>query len=200
LRIGYKSRPTRHLARFDNSVMLLKLGAALLFTALCLASLFGYRTYTKHRDIAETLQWMEQTYNPYENGWGGHGTAETKCEAKCEEVGLDLTFRETLSHRGCQLTTVTTSNRKEDHGLHETFNLRDIDSGSIRLSSNRKLGHVSDVEFATRNNAQVLFYTENINGNGARSEFMMDDAEYAVRFATAFKHSVELCGGQPSKF
>lgn len=180
--------------------MLLKRGIALLVVALCAASLFGYRAYTRHRDLTETLQWMEQTYNPYENGWGGHGNAETKCEAKCEEVGSELTFRETLSSRGCQLSTVTTTNRKEDHGLHETFDLRDIDSGSIRLSSNPTLGHISDVEFATRNNAQALFYTGNINDKGARSDFMMDDAEYAARFAKALKHAVELCGGQPSKF
>ena len=180
--------------------MLLKVGTALLVVALCVASLFGYRTYTRHRDLAETLQWMEQTYNPYENGWGGHGNAETKCEAKCEDVGSELTFRETLSHRGCQLTTVTTSSRKEDHGLHETFNLRDIDPASIRMSSNGTLGHVADVQFATRNNAEALFYTGNINDKGARSEFMIDDAEYAVRFAAAFKHAVGLCGGQPSKY
>jgi hypothetical protein len=32
------------------------------------AVVFGYRAYSRHRDLAETLQWMDLTYNPHEGG------------------------------------------------------------------------------------------------------------------------------------
>jgi hypothetical protein len=48
--------------------MLLKLGVALLVVALCGAAFFGYHAYSRHRDLAETLQWMDLTYNPHEGG------------------------------------------------------------------------------------------------------------------------------------
>jgi hypothetical protein len=110
---------------------MLRKGGMVLLVAMCIASMFGYRTYSRHRDLAEILQWMKQTYNPYENGWGGHGTVVEECDAKCTdtEIGHALIFKETLSYEGCKLSTVTTTNRKEDRGLHETFNLGSIGFG-----------------------------------------------------------------------
>ena len=84
--------------------------------------------------------------------------------------------------------------------MRETFNLRDIDTRSIQLAGKPQLSGVTEVQFATRNDAQVLDYTGNLTAKGIRSEFMMDDAAYATRFAKAFKHAVDLCGGRPSKF
>jgi hypothetical protein len=180
--------------------MLFKLVIALLIVAVFVGAVFGYRAYSRKRDLAETLEWMSQTYNPRENGWGGHGRAHGECALGCQDLPLGIFSTEVLSYSGCQITTVTTSNRNGDLRLHETFNLRDIDTQSIQLASKPQLGGVAEVQFATRNNAEALFYTGNINGKGARSEFMMDDAAYASRFAKAFKHAVDLCGGQPSKF
>ena len=34
----------------------------------------------------------------------------------------------------------------------------------------------------------------------SKGSFIVDDATYAKRFAKAFKHAVELCGGKASKF
>jgi hypothetical protein len=34
----------------------------------------------------------------------------------------------------------------------------------------------------------------------AHGWFFVDDVEYAARFAKAFRHAVELCGGKPEPF
>ena len=34
----------------------------------------------------------------------------------------------------------------------------------------------------------------------AHGYFLVDDVEYAARFAKAFQHAVELCGGKPESF
>ena len=131
---------------------------------------------------------------------GGHGRAHGECALDCEALPLGIFSTEVLSYSGCQITTVITSNQKGDLGLRETFNLRDIDTRSIQLASEPQLGGIAEVQFATRNDAQVLDYTGNLVAKGIRSEFMMDDAAYAARFAKAFKHAVERCGGRASKF
>jgi hypothetical protein len=151
--------------------------------------------------LSETLSWMSQTYNPYEDGFGGHGEYISKCSMNCEDVGDEISWRETLTYKGCQITTKTTNNRKTDHGLQEKFNLGDIDLQSIRVvTSNPKLANVAEIQFSARNNAEALIYTGNIIGKGTNSEIAMDDPAYAERFASAFRHAVELCGGKPSTF
>src|SRR2546425_1128787 len=125
--------------------------------------------------LSDTLSWMAQTYNPYKDGFGGHGSY----------MAEKLSFHETLTCKGCQITTITISARDGDHGLQEAFNLRDIDPQSIRAVNNPHPGTVAEVEFAARNNAEALTYSENIIGTGPRSQFGMDDAEYARRFAEA---------------
>jgi hypothetical protein len=176
--------------------------AALLLTVVILVvgSFFAYRAFSRHRDLDETLAWMKQTYNPYENGFGGHGQYQTECAAHCEDVGAQIFSRETLAYEGCQITTVTTSNRKDDRGLRETFSLRDIDPQSIHVPTTPLLGGVSEVQFLARNNAEALTYTGDIVGKGSSSEFAMDNVAYADRFANALRLAVELCGGKTSKF
>ena len=49
--------------------MVLKLGSTILIVAVRVLLLLGYRTYARKRDLAETLEWMSQTYNPRQDGW-----------------------------------------------------------------------------------------------------------------------------------
>src|SRR5271169_458487 len=114
--------------------------------------------------LSDTLSWLDQTYNPYKDGVGGHGSYMFET----------LSFRETLTYNGCQITTITISSRKGDHGLREQFNLRDIDPQSIRVVNNPNPGTVAEVEFVVRNNAEMLTYSGNVIGTGARSQFGMD--------------------------
>jgi hypothetical protein len=72
----------------------------------------------------------------------------------------------------------------------------------------------AEIEFHTRNEVpkikedSVSTYTEltgrdhNAEGHNQQSKgwFIVDDVAYAERFAKAFRHAVELCGGKTSKF
>lgn len=72
----------------------------------------------------------------------------------------------------------------------------------------------AEVEFRTRNDMPkikddyVTTYAELTGANHeaqhhdqtSTSWFIVDDVPYAQRFAKAFKHAVELCGGRASKF
>jgi hypothetical protein len=162
--------------------------------------------------LSETLSWLTQTYNPHQEGFGGHGQYLSKCWEKwlgdyrgcsAEDIAKQFSTRETLSFKGCQVTHTIKSTLQTDHGLWETFNLRDIDPHSIQLGSFPDILDyqvVAEVEFSARNDAEALVYSGNIISKGVRSGFAMDDAAYAGQFAEAFRHAVELCGGRPSTF
>jgi len=152
--------------------------------------------------LADTLSWMDHTYNPNSNGFGGHGLTFSKCSMDCKDIGTKISLRETFAYNGCQISTTTISNRKNDQGLHETFNLRDIDPQSVRVL-NKPMTVDEDgvqVKFSTRNNIEALTYSGNITGKSNNSEWSVNDETYARHFADAFRHAVELCGGKPSAF
>jgi hypothetical protein len=116
-------------------------------TAVSVALLISLLVGCKRQDgpsLSETLSWMNQTYNPYKDGFGGHGSY----------VNGKLYYHETLTTAGCQITRITTSSSHGDHGLQEVFNLRDIDPQSIRTVDNPNPGTVVEVQFAARNNAE----------------------------------------------
>src|SRR6266852_8985797 len=76
----------------------------MLIIALCVGAFFGYRSYSRHRDLTETLQWMEQTYNPHDGGenYGrGHG-AEIHYLQNSQLHTEDVTeeFHDTLIFKG----------------------------------------------------------------------------------------------------
>lgn len=143
---------------------------------------------------------MAQTYNPRPDGFGGHGEQLGDCMAYCEDVGTKLLLRETLSYKGCEIETVTVSNRKGARGWVESFNLQDIDPQSIHVTQPTAGTDGVDVAFSARNDVEALRYPGKVPVKGVQSEFQMDNIDYALRFANAFKHAVELCGGKPSTF
>jgi hypothetical protein len=52
--------------------------------------------------------------------------------------------------------------------------------------------------FSTTNEARTIHWI--IGVSVSEESFQFDDLDYARRFARAFKHAVEMCGGKPSKF
>jgi hypothetical protein len=72
----------------------------------------------------------------------------------------------------------------------------------------------AEVEFHTRNEVSkitedsVTTYADltgkdheaQIHNKSSKGWFIVDDAAYAERFAKAFRHAVDLCGGKTSKF
>jgi hypothetical protein len=147
---------------------------------------------------------MTDTYNPKQEGYGGHGSYQLRCMADCKDVGEYLPMQETFTYKGCEVTHHTNSSGRSG-GLHDTFNLRDIDPNSIQVAkepegSRDYVGVSAQVKLSTRNDLSLLDYTGNVTGKTSFDSFNITDSEYAERFAKAFKHAVELCGGKPSTF
>ena len=116
-------------------------GAALLI--LLVAAFFGYRSYAHHRELRETLAWMDETYNPREGGdnFGrGHGIEVhylRKGSIEEETERFAMTF---ASDGDCNLRVrsetfpigVYADNPSVTTYL---FNLRDIDPSTIKLKT-----------------------------------------------------------------
>lgn len=121
--------------------------AALLLAAIILVvgGFFAYCAFAKHRDLEETMLWMDQTYNPHEGGenWGhGHGEETHYLEndtLHTEEVTKK--FRQTFTYKGgC---TIVIHHETVPIGLYKnlytngdyTFSLCDVDPDSIKIKT-----------------------------------------------------------------
>jgi hypothetical protein len=110
----------------------------------------------------------------------------------------------------------------------EKFNLGDVDPDLVKLySAGSQYGGIScdlvadatscdiaTIEFQTRNQKPLAAeqfhavypkpkgrdHDSTIANKTFVATFYFDDREYATRFATAFRHDVMLCGGEPSTF
>jgi hypothetical protein len=149
---------------------------------LGLGSFFAYRSVANHRDLGETLLWMDQTYNPHEGGDNlgqGHGW-EIHYLRKGTVEEVTEKFNTTFTHGGgCKI--VLRSETLPAGVFEETpsvttykLNLSDIDPGSIKIKTydmhkdvfscadpdQVKLFELNcdnaEIEFLTRNGAAVI--------------------------------------------
>ena len=107
-----------------------------------------------------------------------------------------------------------------------TFNLRDINPQSIKITPYTRRGgfRCDTAPEADCDHAEITFFTRNeaplidedghtiflkLQGSdheskskqkGEQGYFEVSEVEYANRFAKAFRHAVELCGGKPEPF
>lgn len=143
------------------------------------AAIPAYRAYSRHRDLVETIAWMEQTYNPQEGGsnYGrGHGEEIhylVHTDTHVEEV--TESFRDTFSYKGkCNLVihyeTIPVGVFKTVYSNGDyTLSLCDIDPGTIKVDKfdwHKDAFSCSDaeqVELFTLNceNSEVEFHTWN---------------------------------------
>lgn len=207
-----------------------------------LSSFLAYRAIAKHRDLAQTLRWMEQTYNPHDGGANyGRGRGDEThylehSDTQTEEITEE--FQETFTTKGgCILVlhqrTVPIGVFKSVYTDSDyTLSLGDVDPNSIKIKTydfHKDVFNCADptevklydldcssaeIEFQIRNEAPkirddgVTIYAElkgkdheaQIHEQVSKGWFSVDDATYAGRFAKAFGHAVELCGGRPSRF
>lgn len=154
---------------------------------LGLGSFLAYRAIAKHRDLRETLLWMDQTYNPHEGGDNlgqGHGW-EIHYVRKGNVEQITEKFNTTFSHDGgCNIVT-----RSETFPVGvfsempsvTTFklNLSDVDPDSIKLTTydlHKDVFSCDDPEQVKLyelncDNAEIVFLTR--NGTTAISEDMV---------------------------
>jgi len=176
--------------------------------------------------LADTLQWMDNTYNRHGDSFG-HGRWETYT------VGKLFQRRDTrITYDGCRMTVsisggVLAENR-QDRSSH-AFKLGDIDPSSIhtRAHSSEDAGvacdafpslgmtcDIAEMIFETRNKVALIEaehhniypklagadHESHSSYKTAESSIEFDDVKYAARFQNAFRHAVTLCGGRPSAF
>lgn len=198
---------------------------------LCLLTFAASPAGAEEPSLSETLVWMDSTYNPHqeEGGSWGHGREEIFSAGKPFKRRSS-----TFSYDDCNITLRTNDDpttplyRELYSSYVYSFNLKDIDPNSIRLSFfDPQLGGLScdwelpgmvcsiaEMELETRNQLPLmeedfhLVYPK-LSGNEhdvRRTDktfvaaFFIDDAKYAERFAKAFRHAIELCGGKASPF
>ena len=102
----------------------------------------------QNRELSETLQWMDNTYNPHENWSTGHGQTgfyshDTPGDS---HESLVTGVNETFTHNGCQMTVCVKQNplasgqtEMYSNSVYD-FSLGDIDPKSIKLHSYSRLG------------------------------------------------------------
>jgi hypothetical protein len=150
----------------------LALSLAVVILGFC--SYFGYRAFTKHHELQETLTWLDETYNPHEGGDNHGSEIHYTWNGNTEEVSQE--FNQTFTHDGCKVVTrIETMAEGVYVDLPSvttyTFNLCDIDPNSITIKT-YDLHHAwdcSDPEAVKANeltcdSAEVFFATINDTG------------------------------------
>jgi hypothetical protein len=172
-------------------------------------------------ELRQTLEWMDNTYNPHEGvslavGHGRTGWYKHSKDGMTEE--LVSASNETFTRNGCQFnlhisSKIAPSVPWSDSSTY-TFNLHDIDPQSIKIATYSHFGGFrcegtapvlqtmgtcdhAEITFTTHNESPLIDFSGSKNTSGF---FEVDDVEYATRLANAFRHAVELCGGKPSTF
>jgi hypothetical protein len=209
---------------------------------LGLSSFLSYRAVARHYDLAETLRWMDQTYNPHDGGanYGrGHGDethylehSDTRTEEITEEFHETFAAKDrctlVLHHETVPIGIFKDVYTNSDYAL----SLGDVDPNSIKIKTydfHKDVFNCADpnqvklydldcssaeIEFQIRNEVprikedSVTIYVElkgkeheaQVHSQVSKGWFSVDDATYAERFARAFRHAVELCGGEASRF
>ncbi len=178
-------------------LLVLPLGVVFLGLVLFLA----YRAIANHRDLKETLLWMDQTYNPHEegdnpgkgHGWEIHYLRKNNVEEATESFNATFTY-----DGGCN---VITRSETLPVGVFEEMpsvttyklNLRDIDPDSIEiktLDSHKDVFSCADPEQVKLydlncDNAEIQFLTRNgataINEDSVTTFTKLTGSEHEVR-------------------
>jgi hypothetical protein len=154
----------------------------LVVVALGLGSFFAYRAIANHRDLEETILWMDQTYNPHgggDNFGQGHGW-EIHYLQKGNVEEITEKFNTTFAHKGgCNvlIRSETFPVGVFSHAPSVTtykLNLRDIDPNSITIKTSDMHKDVfscadpeqvkvfdlncdnAEIQFLTRNNGTTI--------------------------------------------
>jgi len=164
--------------------LLRKAFTILLLLCFCIGLVFGYRSYTRHRDLKETLVWIDQTYNPHDggdnfgrgHGWEIHYSPKGQTEEVYEKFNTTFTYPSS-----CRMVirseTAAEGIYRETPSLYTyTLNLGDIDPSTITIKTwdlHKDVFDCADPELVKMyqlhcDKAEVEFHTR--NGAGVISE------------------------------
>jgi hypothetical protein len=133
--------------------------------------------------LADTLQWLSGASDVESGDGKNHHSFET--DAKDSSVAI----------------TETRTEASRDFWIRISFSLADIDPADIRVND------LGKGDFPIRGQFAVDFHTTNYvkkimsTSNTPTSDYIYFTNDwFAPKFANAFKHAVEFCGGKPSSF
>jgi hypothetical protein len=153
--------------------------------------------------VKETLHWMQTSL---ESGAGDYSVGHEVRSWRLEDfVGCRVHFSYS-THQEPFVNGEPAPDKKPYRSDH-FFSLGDIDSAKIRFKKGPgdRLDVPSVFTILTRNDEKKITskypgLTEADDTSLILTFDSVGDNDYVVRFATAFKHTVEACGGKPSLF
>ncbi len=177
---------------------------AVLFASLAFAQTQGRNNPT----AKETLRWMQTSLQSGSGDyWVGHETRSVRLE---DFVGCRVHF--SASTRQEPFANGEPAPEKKPTRIDYSFELGDIDPANIMFSKgpDSRPEVPSFITIRTRNDEKKITSTYSWQPEVVTKpddtfvifavEAFGSDNDYVVRFATAFKHAVEACGGKPSLF
>jgi hypothetical protein len=81
----------------------------------------------------------------------------------------------------------------------QTFSL-DCTSAEVEFHTRNEVPKITEDSVSTYAELTGKDHEAQIHRQSSKGWFIVDDAAYAERFAKAFRHAVDLCGGKTSKF
>jgi hypothetical protein len=135
-------------------------------------------------ELDETLEWMDNTYNPHDNISGAYGHGRTAWYTPVTVNGSRTEFMasgeiETFTVKGCDMTLRTEDDKQARraseiyHTATYRFNLRDIDPSSVKVTAYSHLGGFSCAVYSADDlknlgmncdHAEMVFKTRNEAG------------------------------------
>lgn len=137
-------------------------------------------------DLRDTLNWMSTSViNHYDRGMGVGTRVTNMTGERCFGVTIQT---EAISEASNNKVTIQKERLR--------FNLGDFDPNQVSFERDVFRATTTDEEWKIMN-----IVLPDYDNKALMNSFHFDlDREYGPRFAKAFKHAVELCGGKPSKF
>jgi hypothetical protein len=156
----------------------------LLLLCVCVGLGLGYRLYSRHRDLKETVVWVDLTYNPHDggdnfgrgHGWEKHYVQDGQVEKLTENFNTTFTSPSTCTMVIRSETAAEGIYRATPSLYTYTLNLGDIDPSTIIIKTwdlHKDVFDCADPEQVKMyqlqcDNAEVEFRTR--NGAAAISE------------------------------
>ena len=171
---------------------------------LAVSPAFGQSSARNNPTAKETLHWMQTTL---ENGGGDYSVGhEVRSTRLADFDGCKVHFIHS-THQEAFLYGEPAPDKKPWHMDH-FFELSDIDPDATTFTKGIPLKLPALLTIHTRNDEKKIrskyaWQSEaDSEPEGTYIIFSLDsiDTEYVGRFARAFKHAVEACGGKPSTF
>jgi hypothetical protein len=177
------------------------------FVVLLASAAFGQSRPQDNPTLKETLRWMQTSL---EGGAGSYSVGHEIRSVRLQSfVGCEVHFSYS-EHQEPYVNGEPAPEPNKTYHLDYLFALGDIDPTNITFSKGPRLRPdvPAFITIHTRNDEKKIT-TRLLGKSEADSKpddtfliFSLDsiDNDYVVRFAKAFKHAVEACGGKPSLF